>query len=107
MKAFPHVVLSLALGWFTAIAAPAALIYLGQPALGESVWGAMFSWYLEVAGWVETAAWKALPWPRLFPEGGAPGAFALVLVCIFVSWGLLFATLWYFGIRAWTRHNDT
>jgi hypothetical protein len=105
MKRVPLAILSLLLGWIAAIAVPAVLIWLGQPDLGTSIWGTMFSRYLGVAGWLEPIVWKALPWPHLVPGGGGSGAFALMLVCTLVSWGLLFAVLWYLGLRAWTQRK--
>ena len=105
MKIVPLVMLSLVLGWIAAIVLPATLIWLGQPALGESIWGTMFSFYLEVAGWFEPVIWKALPWAAMIPGGGSGGAFALMLVCALVSWGSIFAVLWYLALDSWTQRK--
>ena len=97
--------ISITLGCLVAIAIPAALIALGQPSLGTSVWGSMFSAYLQVAGLMEPVVWAVLPWQHLIPGGGASGAFAITLVCILASWGVFFSGLWLFLFRA-RGHND-
>jgi hypothetical protein len=102
----PMILLSLALGFVASLTVPAVLIVLGQPSLGATVWGSLFGFYLSVAELVDPIVWVIVPWPMLFPEGGAPGAFALMLADILVSWGLLFTVASFLLLRARLRRSD-
>jgi hypothetical protein len=73
MKSFLVILLSLALGCISAIVVPASLIILGQPVLGDSIWGSVFGLYLDAARLIEPVVWAALPWPQMFPRRRCSG----------------------------------
>ena len=107
MKKATAIALSGTSGVVSAFAVPVALIVLSRTAVLPSLCSTLFGAYLTAAGFIELAVWWLLPWPKLVPGGGAPGAFAITSTCILLFWGGLFSVSWYFVWRRAMISNKT
>jgi hypothetical protein len=91
--------LSAGLGVASSIPIPAVLGGLSNASVGPQPWATLMGGYILAAGLLEPVVWHLLPWSDLFPRGGAPGAFALMAVCVLLFWGTLLSIAWFAYLR--------